>query len=297
MYGKQQIDKNEVKRVASDLIKTNGGTSSLEVKEQLRRENFEARQSEVSAYLQEVAREEGYNTEQRNNTSGNVYNYYTAPTATAAPSATAAPAAQTADPGILKTVLSSIYNIFGYRANENDKFETGQVTSQSDMTDLINDLAPQFNLQPGDFDSEFDPGAVIIWREKTPVDLALFVGNLTNVAPPAATVQPTVQPQNNTASKIAQCQTKTRKPYTRVNASPLFIATPATTIDDIRNGYDKNAWVLYSTSGTDKMVYDGKYTRDQVRSAYATKVGVHMKFTRSRRIGNIESGVSYKHLN
>jgi hypothetical protein len=293
---KPQISKTDVKRVAATLIAAVGTTTSLEVKNQLRAEGFEAHQNNVSTFLQEVAAEESYKTDVKQQ-HGVSYNQYSAPVAVAAPpTTTVAPTSASADPGILDKVVNAIFNIFGYKADPNDKFDTGQVTSKDDMTDLLTELAPQFNLAIADFDSEFDPGAIIIWRDKTPNDLALFVGTLTNVNPPAAKpIAPNVKtvPVQSAAQNSL---TKHRKKSTPANHTPLFVATPSTTLNDIRNGYDKKAWVVYSTKNTDKAIYDGGISRDQVRSAYAKKNGVLIQAVRSRRVGNIVPGTTYKHL-
>lgn len=56
----KSLTKDDVKRVATDLIKATGKTSSHEVKKQLRAEDFFAKQDEVSKFLTEVAGEEGW---------------------------------------------------------------------------------------------------------------------------------------------------------------------------------------------------------------------------------------------
>ena len=301
---KKQINKSEVLRVATALIAANGFTTSLDVKNQLRAEDFEARQNEVSAYLQEVANDQNYAS--KTVTTPTLHNEYSlntaAPVSTTAPSSQA-PAAQQADPGILQKVIDTIQNLFGYKAGVDEKFDSGQVTTSADMTDLLNDVAPQFGLTTDQFDSDFDPQAIIVWRDKTPTDMALFIGTLTNVAPPAI-VAPVVSnfPANNSIGStnnqtFAASQTKkARKQRTPANHTPLFVAPVTTTLDDIRNGYAKNAWVLFSTQSSPKMIYDGSITRDHVRSAYATKTNLPIHQIRARRVSNIVAGVTYKHL-
>jgi hypothetical protein len=60
---KPRIDRDAVKAVALQLIRANGATTTLEVKNQLRNQGYLAYQEEVSLYMEALAWEEGWEFE------------------------------------------------------------------------------------------------------------------------------------------------------------------------------------------------------------------------------------------
>jgi len=278
---KPTAQKADVRRVSNELISKNTFSTSKDVKDQLRAENFWAEQKPISALLQEIAREDGYTVITDTTPDGKTYNKYFSATTGTGNSVTgnSAPTVN-ANPQTVGNVLDAIENIFGTRINENEKFENTDVSSESDLENLLADIAPQFGIDTTKFiGSDFEPKAIIIWREKTPAELAAFIDTLTGNS---------TQPSPQSAASVTVA--KSRKPRTKVTAKPIFVVPSTSTPAAIATGYNGNDWVVHARpiNGTDRAIYSGSESRDHVRSAYATQNGVPIQSVRSRRVAHID---------
>lgn len=90
----KQLTKQEVLRVATDLISKNGKTTTLEVKTVLRNEGFWAEQSDVSSYMDQLHNEQSWNF----STPTGSYRVYTAATVQSQSSATTTPSVSVRSP-------------------------------------------------------------------------------------------------------------------------------------------------------------------------------------------------------
>lgn len=278
-------DKANIQRVASTLITLNGSTTTLEVKEQLRQEDFWAEQSTVSAVLQQIAKDENY-TVSVDSTSGKTFNRYSigAPVQQSQQSQTQP--ASPASPTFVNGIINIISKLFGFVVTGTDKFEDLGIDSQAALQLVIDETATEFNFNASQFiGTDFEPAAIIVWRDKTIDDFASLVDTLTVPAQttiPVATTTTTTTPPHTPVAPSKQ-----RKPRQRATAKPLFIVPDNTDNRAIRAGYKRTDWVV-STSTTERCIYDGTETRDQVRSAYATAYNVKIQRVRSRRVENID---------
>jgi len=80
----------------------------------------------------------------------------------------------------------------------------------------------------------------------------------------------------------------TRRGGTRSNSTRVTSEGKFTQKD--KASYPRNSWVVFVNSNTGRkagmITYDGRFTRDEVRTAYAQEFGVHQNETRSRRVRN-----------
>lgn len=85
-------------------------------------------------------------------------------------------------------------------------------------------------------------------------------------------------------SRTSRTSGRTRSSSTNVTSEGKF------TLKE-KSSYPQNNWVVFTVntrtgrkSGT--TMFDGDFTRDEVRTAYAIEFGVHQNETRSRRVRN-----------
>lgn len=299
MRNAKPLTKPDVLRVATDQIQSKGNTSSNDVKEQLRNEGYWAEQNTVSNWLQEVGKEQDYHVEQRTSTGGRTYNEYSVRTSTKTQQ-THSVAVVAANPAVLTLVLAAIENVLGIHVDQNEKFEDVNATEPSDLDEILDEIFGQYGVQGIAIDSSkvkgspFDPDAIIVWREKTPSDLAIFIETL---LPQSQQSQPQAIPVQ--VIPASQSVAKVHKPRTRVTAQPIYVLPSTATVTDIKNGsghYSDNDWIVYSNVTKEKRIFSGTETRDHVRGAFAKGLNVTKEQSRARRVKHLDPARQYPNL-
>lgn len=267
---KPVADQTNIKRVAEMLINLNGSTTTKEVKDQLRTEGFWAEQSQISSSLQQIANSENYHIEVDTTTHAGVsFNRYSQPKKVQPATNVINNASQN---GLV--LLDIIDRLFSIDCSLSETFQDVGIDSSSALQLVIGELESDLNLDKSKFvGTDFEPAALIVWRQKTLNELALLVDTLT-------------QTNVSTLTPTQTKQSKPRKPKQKVTATPLFVVPTTFDNKDIFTNYNRLDWIV-SCNGNDKCIFQSTESRDHVRSAYATKYKTRIQKVRARRVVNI----------
>jgi acyl carrier protein len=146
---KSTAAKADVRRAAESLITLHGKTTSLDVKNQLRAEEFWATQREVSDMLQEIAREDGYDV-QVDTSTGHNFNVYSRQT-----QAQTVSVPHSNSGSVVDRIIAIIFNIFGFSATESDRFDAIGIDSGPAFGLIKNDACTELGIDPGHDRSKF----------------------------------------------------------------------------------------------------------------------------------------------
>lgn len=293
------INKDVVYHAAMLLIQSNGKTSSLEVKEHLRSMGFWAKQSTVSSIMQGLQSEHSWT---KNDNSGHLE--YTIPSTNTAFSAGTT---TTGKSQLAKELIELIIDSVGLDEEEED-IELSSILSVDlgiDHLDLIKigvDIDNKYNIQSRKEN----------WKNVNKIeDVVNLVERLSPSQTPTASTLPV---SNNTGSGSNAGPTKQRKPRTVINDSinastsarvtinidpkgtphqhglaqfgPFVGNTGLAALIDLKNKYGTKDWFV-SNKGSNAVIYDEKYTSDNVRSAYARLMGIKIQDVRAKRVAHL----------
>lgn len=266
------IDKDVVFHAAMLLMQSNGQTSSLEVKTHLRGMGYWAKQEKVSAYLQELQSDHSWI---KNNTSGYLqYSLVANPNGNTTPGNTA--------------LNDEIVDLIADTINYDDDIELSNNLSIDlgiDHLDIIS-IGMAIDAKYGIQSIKKD------WKDILTVqDVVTLVESLLPVQTPVAQTNVSQPVSNTTTGKTP------RKARSIINDSlnPSKSARVTINIDykrlvigatDAKQQCDKNEWFV-SNKNSDPVIYDQKYTSDNVRTAYARLKGIKIQDVRASRVKNL----------
>jgi len=267
----KKIDKDAVFKTAVKLMTDNGKTSSLEVKEELRKDGYWAKQEPVRDLLRELKSEHNWNV----NDVGHIE--YSLPTATSA--ATTGPSPIEGD--IIDLIVETT-NI------DEDDVETTSILT----TDLSMDHLDIISLQMA-IDKKFSVDSSKDWNNINTVDDVIkLVEKLTAGTPfakaPTTSLHSVMNPKTTG---------KPRKPKMVINDSQNPSTDPRVTINidykkivtgtkDAKDTCDGKDWYV-SNKGTDPVIYDQKYNSNNVRTVYARLKGIKIQEVRAARVEHL----------
>jgi len=298
---KKQLDSASVVLVVNELLKNFGSTTNLDIKNALRAKGFWATQTEVSDMMAQLVNTEDW--EVANNGS---YNTYTA----------AVPVTQTNTTGQSTTIVDddvtrTVSNLFGIH-----KFAMSAKTRLSDLgldytqiEKLTDELGAKLKKSVssalktasttlGELQDYFKSDDEDEDEDVIPTSSA--VGSMAVNNQP---MQPNSKVIHVPAYKVPHIPVNAfgqqlKKRRAKVSLSPLNVPTGLKNDELAKkvaaNEIDGDDWVM-SKNGlvNTRMVYDGKETRDHVRTAYARLNNVPIQRVRSRRVKNIENELAY----
>lgn len=269
----KKIDKDIVFKTATQLMTDNGKTSSLEVKEELRKNGYWAKQEPVRDLLRELKSEHNWDV----NDVGHLE--YSLPSkASSAASTSTGPSLIEGD---IITLIVETTNI------DEDDIEVASVLSDDLGMDNLDVIALQIAIDKKftvDSSSE-DWSSVNTVNDVIKLVEKLIGGAAFTKAP--ATSLHSVNPK--TAGK--------RKPRMVINDSLNPSLNPRVTINidykkvvtgtkDAKDTCDGKDWYV-SNKGTDPVIYDQKYNSNNVRTVYARLKGITIQEVRASRIEHL----------
>jgi acyl carrier protein len=266
------IDKDIVFHAAMLLMQSNGQTSSLEVKTHLRGMGYWAKQEKVSAYLQELQGEHSWTKN-----SPNGYLEYSLANANTGSTV----------PVVNKVLMDDIIDLIADTINYDDGINLSSNLSidlgvdHLDIISIAMAIDAKYQIQSVKKD----------WKDILTVqDVVTLVESL---LPQIAQQLPVA---SSSASSFATGKTP-RKARAIINDSLNPSKSPRVTINidykrivigptDAKQQCDPNEWFV-SNRNSDPVIYDQKYSSDNVRTAYARLKGIKIQDVRAIRVKNL----------
>lgn len=269
----KHLSKDIVFHAAVLLMSTNGQTSSLEVKEHLRGLGYWAKQGPISSFLQELQTE---HTWIKNDGGGHLVYSLTA----AAVSNNAA--LNTVSAQLVDDIIEVIADSANLDADDIDSDSILSVGLGLDHLDLIQlqiALDGKYTIETGKSD----------WSNiNTVEDVAKLVESLvlgsTNTASTSTTTTTSNAPKARKAVIIINDSVNpSTNPRVKINIDYKKIVTGT---QDAKAQCDQKDWYV-TNEGNDPVIYDQKYTSDNVRTVYARLKGIKIQKVRASRIEHL----------
>jgi acyl carrier protein len=256
------------------LINSNGQTTSLDVKQQLRNMGYWAKQEKVSAFLQELQTEHKWN---KSDAGGHLV-YSNAVATTNAPVNTA--------------LNDDIIDLIRDTINFDDDIDLTSILTIDlgiDHLDIIS-IGMAIDAKYGTQSVKQD------WKDINNVsDVVALVESLLNPATNNTVTNNTAT--NHSARKFSTTGKTTRKARSIINDSMNPSKNPRVTINidykrivigptDAKSQCAPNEWFV-SNRNSDPVIYDEKYSSDNVRTAYARLKGIKIQDVRASRVKNL----------
>jgi len=267
---KPEATRDVIEQAAELLMGSQGKTSSLDVKQYLRGKNYWVKQRSVSAALQSISEEKNWKV-----SFNGTYNEYSAQ----------------GKADVSEAVIDEIERHSNLSVSDsNDDLRTDLGLDDLEILTIMESLEEKFKI---DFNIAGEPrlstrqdfttvGSLITETER----LVAAIPASTPVA--AAPTTPPVTGKRNPKAVINDSATPSRNPRVTVNMDPKLDSVPLTGVRSGLPGIDDNDWVMYSHNCvcSEMAIYDGKYSRDHVRTVYARLRGIKIQDTRSCRVKN-----------
>lgn len=283
----KHIDKDIVKQAAILLMGRNTKTTSLEVKEYLRSEGYWAKQDKVSSLLQELQTEENWG---KHDGGGHLV-YSPGPASSSSSSVNTTKKAS-------QKMLDEIMHLIADSTN----IDVDDIEAKSILTvDLGLDHLDLIQIQIA-IDNKYGVQSTTLkWVDINTVgELAVEVEGLVN--PNGSTSSTTSTNTNSTTSNTTSSNTASkkitpRKPATVINDSVNPSTNPRVTVNidykkivtgkkDATDTCDAKDWYV-SNKGNDPLIFDQKYTSDNVRTVYARLKGIKIQEVRASRVEHL----------
>lgn len=251
------LTKTAVKSTASKLIKTNGETSTLEVKRHLRTEKYFALQVDVSRFMTELSDEENWDS-----SSNGTYNVYTAKAVAGVPVVkNAASFAKVCE--MLETSHSHL-DADLMSSDDDIRFDLG--LGDAEIKSVLGEINAEYGIkldieETSDYDTISDLCNAIDKEVAKNPNTAKAAAKSVNSIGPAMAVA-------NTASGPQQFYT---------------MKSGKTVVTSKFTGASGN-WKVTDTSHSNPLEFDSAYTRDQVRQAYSKLKGIKFHDTRTKKV-------------
>lgn len=268
----KNIDKTAVFNAAVELMKSGANTTSLDVKQHLRKNGYWATQSNVSAFLQENQQEHDWVADK-----SGPYVVYSLPVKTQ--STNALDEAQT----ILDFISKIVEEYYDDEIQEEDELRDDLEMDHIDLINLSVKLDGHFSIYSRKEDWSN------IYTVKDVIDLVDRLKGGNNIA---ATTSSSSTPGRRSRTVINDSVNPSTSARVTINIDPK-VDIPLGhkyTIQDIKSTHPHDDWWVYdvSTGSMDQAaIYDKKYTSDNVRSAYARLKKQKIQDVRARRISRL----------
>jgi len=244
---KKTVDKAAVKKTAEKLMNDNGSTTTLDVKNTMRKDGYFAEQSVVSDHMRTLNSEEDWDY-----TSNGSFNTYSLP---------AVPTSSTTSTDVID-MIESLFNIHKYAMS--DKSRLGEDLGLDKLQ--IVDLAMECERVHGfTLLINMNGNTTIGEIQKEIKDNQSGIAPTS--APKVARTRVVLDPKEDFDGKGADNQ-------------KITDLVTAGIIDD-------NDWILSTGGSRSRMIYDGSESRDHVRTAFARKISDRIQNTRTRRVKNV----------
>lgn len=273
----KNIDKVAVFNAAVELMKSGANTTSLDVKQHLRKNGYWATQSNVSAFLQENQQEHDWVADK-----SGPYVVYSLPVKTQ--STNALDEAQI----ILDFISKIVEEYYDDEIQEEDELRGNLEMDHIDLINLSVKLDGHFSI----YSRKEDWGN--IYTVKDVIDLVDRLKGANTVQTAAVTKSSVSHPSTPRRSRtvINDSVNPSTSARVTINIDPK-VDIPfghQYTIEDIKSTYPHEDWWVYDVNqnGMDRAaIYDKKYTSDNVRSAYARLKKQKIQDVRARRISRL----------
>ena len=280
----KNLTKQDVLSVAVALMNANGSTTSLDVKNQLRADDFNARQQEVGEFMRELQIEQNWDK----NSTG-LYNVYSV----AAPSTSTSSTSNS----IVDDCVNFINETIGGGIDQ-DLHPLGKNPLPSDPTDLMK-LAIAIDAIFGT--SVRDAAYQKTFNYTTISDIGKYVANEMAMTPTLLSNLNGNQSVPSSSASTASNSTKTRRKRMVINdsATPSKSNRVTINIDPKADPFDPsvtsvngNDWfvrpVNFSNVSGSTAIFDQRYSSDNVRTAFARLFNVDFATVRAARVKHVK---------
>lgn len=257
------LDKAAVKTAAEKLMKDNGSTTTLDVKNALRKDGYFAEQRTVSDYMTTLSSEEQWDY-----TSNGSFNTYAIPDPTAVvvtqTNSVTPPAANTSKVDAIIAIIEDMFKIHKFAMSASSRIGIDLDLDPLQIEDLLLECEGMFDV---------DMPSVLRSATTTIQDIQDVIDR--DAAIPAA-------------QKIGRVKIDIEP--TRLFGHPTSHC--GATDSEIKDLLDQkiiseNDWILSLGGSSTRMIYSGNDSRDHVRTAFARKIGSRIQATRARRVKSL----------